>query len=445
MDCEALKTDIENLQAKHNALQEQIELLSDADSGEVKKKSEIQAMQADIESTVDSLLGKYLDDFAEQNPDVFLPFEVGEVERLPYETEVTKIMPLPDIPGKNGRILVGGKKSPAYLLEQNPSGESYDYLGEVTHSRSCTLSSAVVLPNNEGVLFGLVDTPTVNGVAPFRTYLLPLVGNKPLSALPLQNDVDVYSLAIVPNSSDVLMGGGLNGYLSICYKGNPDPNTGRRRFIKGFGHKINEDIGYINAIQALPNSEDVLIASSLGYLGTTKRNQDGTYKSCQKIINAPNLYRNVFLNIVTTPDNDDALVGNALGDFYIIKKTKDGAWEFDERRKIETNLQPPSTAVLPNGDVIVANHTSEFAEKSFPNRHHGKIGIITKNDTGDYKFISYGGVVKFAISTIAALPNGDILLGGSKGQLCTLYRKENPKTVEELKRNLDKIIEKGSL
>lgn len=69
--CEELREDIEKLQAKHDALNEQIERLDDSSLGEPKKKSEIMGMRTELETSVDGMLDKYKSNFFEKNKDIF--------------------------------------------------------------------------------------------------------------------------------------------------------------------------------------------------------------------------------------------------------------------------------------------------------------------------------------------------------------------------------------
>ena len=99
MNCEELRADIDRLKGLKEALGQKLDALNENGRGVVK----VRKLGEEAGAASDEILGKYLDDFKEKNPEISAEIRLGErIEG--FDGSIFSIAALPD-----GSVLVGGE------------------------------------------------------------------------------------------------------------------------------------------------------------------------------------------------------------------------------------------------------------------------------------------------------------------------------------------------
>jgi ketosteroid isomerase-like protein len=393
-------------------------------------KIETRKIQEEVQSLEDQILGSYLVEFKEKNPELFR-WHLGEKidgfgGTADYSNVISSIAQLPNGEG----MLVGGAIGTLYVcckdkdgkwkLEEKINGFE-DASGDIYE-----ITSIAQLPNGEGMLVG-----GGNGV-------LYVCRKGEDGKWKLEEKIDgfesngsarnVESIASLPDKEGMLVGGEW-GKLYVCRKGE-DGKWKLGEKVDGFvdteGHSCD-----IYSIASLPDKEGMLVGGDYGTLHVCRKGKDGIWRLGEEI---KGLYTAVH-SIAQLPDGEGMLVGGELGDLYVCRKGEDGKWKLEEKIEKFENRSVYSIAPLPDGEGMLVG--GEL----------GDLYVCRKDEDGRWKpeeRIGFKDIRGKTIASVAQLPNGDgMLVGGIRGALHEVSRPDL--SVDTIKQNLDSIIQKGAV
>lgn len=412
MDCQELERNIEKLKSLRVIFSGKLNDSTQTGQG----KAGLSSISSEIIANTDEILGRYLFDFAEHNPDVFSLKLRKRFDLFGNRLEpanVTSISALPDggfllyIP-QSGGILHIDKDEDGKLI----SGDMID-LDIIATSVDASSNGDILVGGTFGQLRHYVRDEDGEFV----------VGQE----IPGFSDQNIGVISFLSDGSAVVSDE------SGLYHATKDADGGFK--LKKIGDKFScrGMISRVSAISSLPDGS-FLVGGWHGALYHATKNKDGEFELGKEITG----HDDDIYTIAVLPDGS-ALIGGELGYLSHMVVNEDGEYIIGEPIKgFRSDKVLPditSISVLPDGNALIGDD-------------NGGLYCVNRDEDGSYEPAEKIAEIKRVGDSIdlqhpvvtCTNSDGATLIGGPLGAL--YYATKAPLTVDGLKQNLDKMAKK---
>lgn len=426
MNCQELRTDIEKLTGLRNDLAAKLDILNGTGKGVL----EIRDIKSEVPSTQDEILGKYLNDFAERNPE-FFEIKVGKkiagsIDEMGRDCGIRAVFPLPG----NG-ALVGGDFGALHVCKRNKDGgwelsEKIDgiYRDGLT-GEFATIKSILALPDGNLIIDRagtFYSCKTTSGKWELQ---------KEHHSYDLRTDFSTANIIALPDGG--LLVGGEYGSLHCFYKDEDKDGEWipEEKIIGEFTDAEGYGGATIHAMAVMADGS-ILIGGANGALQCCQKNTDGIWEIGENIDGFGDWGVSADIRVIAALPDGRALVGGVGGALYCCQKDEfTDEWELGKNINDFITSDFNSIAVLPDGSVLIGDE-------------HGGLNYLQETADGNWKLKSIQTELDdhgIPIDSIVTLADGNVLIASSDG---SLYPAEGTRSVDNLKKHLDDIISKST-
>ena len=429
MNCQKLYKDIERLKSLRDELKDKYDASVESGLGKIA----LQKVSEQVYANTDKVLGEYLDDFFEHNPEL-LKFEVGDLipgfEGVGKSRKIHSLTTLPD-----GSVMAGGGDSALYNITKDQDGnwqvgnlipgfkDANNHLVDINTITPLPDGSLMAAGDGLGVLYNITKDQDGNWQ----------VGNSVEGADDENTIID--SLVALPDGS--VMAGGIHGALYNITK-DQNGNWQIGDLIPGF-KDANNNLVDIDTITPLPDGS-VMAGGENGVIRNITKDQDGNWQVGNLIPGFGSEYdHTAFIISLATLSDGSVMAGDHDGFLYHIIKDQDGNWQmgdllqgFKDMRYGKTYIY--SLTALSDGSVMAGGGLGALYNITKDQNGNWQIGDLIPGFESDW--IDDPATIR----SLTPLPDGSVMAGGDLGALRVISRPE--KTLEILKNSLQKIAEK---